>query len=100
MHTLGVLLSWALCGLVVGVVARLLVPGWHPLGVLRTILLGVVGALVGGLISWAIYRQPGEPFSLAEDAWPGWIFSILGAVLVLLLYSWWQRRQPWWRRWW
>src|SRR5262249_45152579 len=50
MGTVGVILSWALCGLIVGLIARVLVPGSHPLGILRTILLGVVGAFVGGLL--------------------------------------------------
>ncbi len=98
--TLGALLSWSLCGLVVGLVARLLVPGRHRLGIIRTVLLGIVGAFVGGLIYWAINRSPGDPFAFDRDAWPGWIFSILGAVIVLLLYRWWERRQSWWRRWW
>ena len=74
MSTLGVILSWALCGLVVGLIARFLVPGPQPLGILRTILLGVVGAFAGGVLHWAIYRSPGEPFSFSANAWPGWIF--------------------------
>ena len=98
MHMLGVILSWALCGLVVGFVARLLVPGRHRLGLLWTILLGVAGAFVGGAIHWAIFGEPGEPFSFSGNAWAGWLFSILGAVVVLLLYTWWERssRRSWW----
>ena len=97
--TLGALVSWVLCGLIVGLIARLLVPGRHPIGFVRTILLGMAGAFVGGLVHWAIYRHAGEPFSFSESAWAGWLFSILGAVIVLLLWAWWQRRQSW-RRWW
>ena len=93
METAGVILSWALCGLVLGLIARFLVPGPQPLGILRTILLGVVGAFADGLLHWAIYRSPGEPFSFSADAWPGWIFSIIGAVIVLVLYSWLQQPQ-------
>jgi uncharacterized membrane protein YeaQ/YmgE (transglycosylase-associated protein family) len=100
MHTLWVILSWALCGLVVGLIARLLVPGRHPAGFIRTILLGIVGAFVGGLIYWAIHGYPGEPFVFAGSGWQWWLYAIMGAVVVLLLYAWWQRRQPWWRRWW
>jgi uncharacterized membrane protein YeaQ/YmgE (transglycosylase-associated protein family) len=99
MATLWVILSWALCGLIVGFIARLLVPKAGSLGLLRTILLGIAGAVVGGLICWAVYGEPGEPFALSSRAWSGWIFSIIGAVLVLLLYTWWQRRNSW-RRWW
>jgi uncharacterized membrane protein YeaQ/YmgE (transglycosylase-associated protein family) len=96
MHTLGVIVSWALCGLIVGFIARLLVPGRRSLGLLRTILLGVVGAFVGGLIYWAINRHPGEPFSFSANAWQGWLFSILGAVIVLVLYGWWQKSRTRW----
>jgi uncharacterized membrane protein YeaQ/YmgE (transglycosylase-associated protein family) len=100
MHTLWAIITWAVVGLIVGLIARLLVPGRHPIGFLRTCLLGIAGALLGGLIHWLIFRYPGEPFSFSANAWAGWLFSIGGAVVVLLLYTWWQRRQPWWRRWW
>jgi uncharacterized membrane protein YeaQ/YmgE (transglycosylase-associated protein family) len=96
MDTLGVVLSWALCGLVVGFVARLLVPSRRALGIVRTILVGVVGAFVGGLLYWAINRSPGEPFSFSANAWHGWIFSIIGAVIVLVVYSWSQPSQRSW----
>jgi uncharacterized membrane protein YeaQ/YmgE (transglycosylase-associated protein family) len=89
--TLGLILSWALCGLMVGFIARLLVPGRHPLGILRTILLGVVGAFVGGVLYWAIYHSPEDPFSFSANAWHGWIFSTIGSVIVLVLYGWWHR---------
>jgi uncharacterized membrane protein YeaQ/YmgE (transglycosylase-associated protein family) len=89
-----VILSWALCGLVIGLIARLLVPGPQPLGILGTILLGVVGAFLGGLLYWAINRSPGEPFSFSANAWHGWIFSIIGAVIVLAVYGWSARSRP------
>ncbi len=97
--TVSTLLSWALCGLIVGFIARLLVPGGHPIGIVRTILLGIVGAFVGGLIYWAINGTPAEPFSLAGNFWHGWIFSIIGAVIVLYLFTRWQQgqsRRSWW----
>jgi uncharacterized membrane protein YeaQ/YmgE (transglycosylase-associated protein family) len=99
MELLSVILSWALCGLIVGLIARLLVPTSHAIGWVRTIVVGIVGALVGGLICRALYGAPGEPFSFSAASWPGWIFSILGAVLVLLLYTWWKRRSSW-SKWW
>ena len=96
MGTVGVILSWALCGLIVGLIARLIVPGRHPLGILLTIVLGVVGAFVGGALYWAIYRSPGDPFSFSANAWHGWIFSIIGAVIVLVLYGLWQKPRTSW----
>jgi uncharacterized membrane protein YeaQ/YmgE (transglycosylase-associated protein family) len=96
MDMVAVILSWALCGLVIGLIARFLVPGPQPLGILRTILLGVVGAFLGGLLYWAIYRSPGEPFSFSANAWHGWIFSIIGAVIVLAVYCWGRPRRTIW----
>ena len=91
-----VILSWALCGLVIGLIARFLVPGPQPLGLLGTSLLGVVGAFAGGLLYWAINRSPGEPFSFSANAWHGWIYSIIGAVIVLVAYTWRQPRRASW----
>ncbi len=96
MDSLGAILSWALCGLVVGLIARFLVPGHQPLGILRTSFLGVVGAFLGGLLYWAINHSPGEPFSFSANAWHGWIFSIIGAVIVLVGYNWLQPRRTYW----
>lgn len=92
MDQMVVILSWALCGLVIGWIARFLVPGQQPLGILRTSLLGVAGAFLGGLLYWSINRSPGEPFSFSANAWHGWIFSIIGAVIALIAYSRWQPR--------
>lgn len=94
--SLGTLLSWMVCGLLVGLVARALVPGRHNLGLLLTMVLGVVGAVVGGFLYALVLGAPSEPFSLSGDAWHGWVVAILGAVLVLWAYvvlyprRWWQ----------
>jgi uncharacterized membrane protein YeaQ/YmgE (transglycosylase-associated protein family) len=98
MDILVVVLSWALCGLIVGMIARLLVPNGYPLGFIRTILLGIVGAFVGGLIARVITGAWANPLSFSADAWVGWLFAILGAVLVLL-FTWWNRRKSW-KDWW
>jgi uncharacterized membrane protein YeaQ/YmgE (transglycosylase-associated protein family) len=96
MDTVAVILSWALCGLAIGLIVRFIVPGPQPLGILRTSMLGVAGAFLGGLLYWAINRSPGEPFSFSANAWHGWIFSIIGAVIVLVVYSWSQPRRTVW----
>jgi uncharacterized membrane protein YeaQ/YmgE (transglycosylase-associated protein family) len=98
MDTLVVLLWWALIGLAVGLIARFLVPSGESLGILRTILLGIVGAFVGGLIYGALHGGPGGFVSFSAGAWQSWVFAILGAVLVLLLYTWWERRSR--TKWW
>jgi uncharacterized membrane protein YeaQ/YmgE (transglycosylase-associated protein family) len=84
--SVGTLLSWMVCGLIVGLVARLLLPGRQSMGLLVTTVLGIVGAVVGGFVYSLIQGAPGDPFSLSGNAWQGWIVAILGAVLVLWAY--------------
>ena len=94
--TIGAIFSWMLCGLIVGLVARLLVPGRLNISLLFTMVLGIGGAIVGGLLYSLVRGFPYEPFSLSGNAWQGWIVSILGGVLVLWAYGffnpkrWWQ----------
>jgi uncharacterized membrane protein YeaQ/YmgE (transglycosylase-associated protein family) len=52
--TLAAILTWLLIGLVIGGLAHLLVPGRNRVGVLRTVLFGIAGALVGGLVTAAL----------------------------------------------
>jgi uncharacterized membrane protein YeaQ/YmgE (transglycosylase-associated protein family) len=80
------ILTWILFGLVIGVIAKLLMPGRDPGGFIVTILLGIAGALLGGFIGRAMgfYGQ--------DDA-AGWIVSILGAVILLVLYRMMVRRR-------
>jgi uncharacterized membrane protein YeaQ/YmgE (transglycosylase-associated protein family) len=84
---LGVI-SWIVCGLIVGLIARAIVPGRQPIGMLMTIVLGVAGAFIGGLISTAIWGQPPSDPATAEVAtmWPGWLMSIVGGILLLWGY--------------
>jgi uncharacterized membrane protein YeaQ/YmgE (transglycosylase-associated protein family) len=79
METLGTIISWAVFGLVIGLVARLLYPGRQPMGFLATMFLGIVGSFVGGLISWAFGFRPEE----GAFRGAGWIMSIVGAILVV-----------------
>lgn len=73
------ILGWILFGLVVGVIAKFIMPGRDPGGIIVTILLGIVGAVLGGYIGQALHLyQPGEP--------AGFIGAILGAILVLFIY--------------
>jgi uncharacterized membrane protein YeaQ/YmgE (transglycosylase-associated protein family) len=79
------LLSWILTGLIVGLIARAILPGKQHIGLLLTIALGIVGAFVGGLISSLIWPTwTNEPD--VSRMWPGWLMSILGGVLVLWGY--------------
>ena len=66
-------------GLVVGAVARLALPGRQPLGCVGTIAVGVVGGLIGGLLAGLLLGDAGAQPLL------GFLFSVLGAVVVLLM---------------
>jgi len=74
-------LSWIVVGLIAGALARLIMPGRDPMGIIATIVLGIVGSLVGGLVSMAIWRNNTSVFQGS-----GLLLSILGAILVLWIY--------------
>jgi uncharacterized membrane protein YeaQ/YmgE (transglycosylase-associated protein family) len=65
-------------GLIVGAVARWIMPGAQSMGWIMTSLLGIAGSIVGGLVSSLIWKWPDGKFHPA-----GWILSILGALVVL-----------------
>ena len=73
------ILAWILFGLIVGLVARLLVPGPQPGGVIATILIGIVGALVGGWLEGVSGLYPNSQFA-------GFLMAVVGAVVLLLLW--------------
>ena len=84
--SVGTLLSWMVCGLVAGLLARMLLPGQQSMGLPLTMVLGIVGAVVGGFLYSLVQGAPSQPFSLSGNAWHGWIVAILGAMLVLWAY--------------
>jgi uncharacterized membrane protein YeaQ/YmgE (transglycosylase-associated protein family) len=72
-------LGWILFGLVVGIVARFLMPGRDPGGFVITIVLGIVGALLGGWLGRSVgWYQEGDPV--------GFLMAVLGAIVLLALY--------------
>jgi len=70
-------------GLIAGFVARLLVPGRDPMGILGTILLGVVGSFIGGFLGYVLFGKDLDEGALQAS---GIIGSIIGAVIALLVY--------------
>jgi uncharacterized membrane protein YeaQ/YmgE (transglycosylase-associated protein family) len=72
-------IGWIISGLVIGAIAKLLMPGRDPGGWLLTILLGIAGALLGGWIG----RAAGW---YGPEQGAGWIMSIVGAIVLLALY--------------
>jgi uncharacterized membrane protein YeaQ/YmgE (transglycosylase-associated protein family) len=73
------ILAWIIIGLIVGIIAKVVMPGPDPGGMIVTILLGIGGALLGGIIGRALgFYAPDQP--------AGWIMSIIGAVVILAGY--------------
>jgi uncharacterized membrane protein YeaQ/YmgE (transglycosylase-associated protein family) len=72
-------IGWIIFGLIVGIVAKFLMPGRDPGGFVITALLGIVGALLGGYLGRAIgwYRE-GDPV--------GFVVAVLGSIVLLALY--------------
>lgn len=75
------ILGWIVFGLIAGFLARAIVPGKDDIGLLRTILLGVAGSVVGGFVFGLLTVG----FRGFEPA--GWIGSVIGAVIVLVVYN-------------
>jgi uncharacterized membrane protein YeaQ/YmgE (transglycosylase-associated protein family) len=76
--TLGSILLYALVGLVIGIIARVVIPGSPPFGILGTILIGIAGAIGGGYLAGAVFEEtPGVD----------WIASILVAALLVWVLS-------------
>jgi uncharacterized membrane protein YeaQ/YmgE (transglycosylase-associated protein family) len=72
------IIGWLVFGLIVGAIAKLLMPGRDPGGWIVTILLGVAGSFVGGFLAQAIMGR--------NDNTAGWIGSIIGAMVLLFVY--------------
>jgi uncharacterized membrane protein YeaQ/YmgE (transglycosylase-associated protein family) len=76
------ILGWIVLGLLAGAIAKLIVPGDDPGGIIVTTLIGIVGAIVGGLIASALdIGDIDDFFDLGT-----WLIAIGGSVLLLLAY--------------
>ncbi len=73
------ILGWILFGLVVGAIAKLVMPGRDPGGIIITILLGIAGAVLGGFAGQALGLYD-------EGQAAGFLMSLVGAVVLLALY--------------
>jgi uncharacterized membrane protein YeaQ/YmgE (transglycosylase-associated protein family) len=71
------IIGWLIIGLVAGFLARLIVPGRDPMGFVATLVLGLAGSLIGGLLANVLF----------DDEAVGWFGSTVGAVIVLLVWN-------------
>jgi uncharacterized membrane protein YeaQ/YmgE (transglycosylase-associated protein family) len=77
MHIIGMVIV----GLIAGALARLLMPGRDPMGIIMTIVLGIAGSFVGGFVAGLIWRNETGNFRPG-----GLLLSVLGAILLLFLW--------------
>ena len=80
---LGLILYLLIIGIIAGYLARLLVPGRDNIGFGRTVILGIVGSFIGGLLGYLIFGEDLDQGGLQAS---GLIGSVIGAVIALLIY--------------
>jgi uncharacterized membrane protein YeaQ/YmgE (transglycosylase-associated protein family) len=80
---IGFIIVLFIVGLIAGALARLLVPGKDPMGILATAILGIVGSFVGGFLGYVIFHKDASQGALQPS---GIIGSVIGAIIVLLIY--------------
>ncbi|UWF77934.1 MULTISPECIES: GlsB/YeaQ/YmgE family stress response membrane protein [Microbacterium] len=76
-------LAFLLLGLIAGAIAKLILPGKQGGGWIVTLLLGVVGALLGGWLGSVLFNAPLEEFWSLQT----WLLAIGGSIVVLLIYG-------------
>lgn len=76
------ILGWIILGLIAGAIAKAIMPGRDPGGIIITMLLGIVGAIIGGFVGRAIFGTDLNTFFSLST----WLLAILGSLIVLGIY--------------
>lgn len=76
------ILSWIIFGLIAGIIAKLIMPGKKNVGIIVTIILGIVGAVVGGYISTFFGFGKVDGFNFGSV-----VVAVTGAIVVLYIYN-------------
>lgn len=74
-------LAFLVLGLIAGAIARLILPGKQPGGFFVTLVLGVLGALLGGWLGGLIFGVDLNEFW----SWSTWLFAVIGSIIVILI---------------
>ncbi len=77
------ILGWIVLGLVAGAIAKLILPGRQGGGWIITLILGIVGALLGGFLGSVLFNAPLEDFFSIQT----WLLALGGSIVVLLIYG-------------
>ncbi|WP_072313739.1 GlsB/YeaQ/YmgE family stress response membrane protein [Agrococcus sp. Marseille-P2731] len=77
------ILGWIVLGLLAGAIAKLILPGKQGGGWIVTLILGVVGALLGGFLGSVLFNAPLEDFFSIQT----WLLAIGGSIIVLLIWG-------------
>lgn len=82
------LIVWCIFGIAAGAFARLLMPGRDPMGCLTTMVLGIVGSLLGGFLSGLVFGNNDAGFEPS-----GFIGAVIGAIILLAIYRYFTRQR-------
>lgn len=77
------IIGWIILGLLAGAIAKLILPGRQGGGWIVTLILGVVGALLGGFLGSVLFNAPLQDFFSIQT----WLLAIGGAIIVLLIFG-------------
>ena len=91
---LGAILSLVVSGLIIGLLARFAVPGKDPLKLWQTILLGISGSLLGGIVAGLFGVIDGDDTIETGEATSSLLFSLGGAIVLLILYRKFVQKRP------
>jgi uncharacterized membrane protein YeaQ/YmgE (transglycosylase-associated protein family) len=80
---LGFIVVLLIVGLIAGFLARAIVPGPDPMGIIGTIVLGIIGSFIGGFLGYVLFHHDANQGALQTS---GIIGSIIGAIIALLIY--------------
>ncbi|MGW0315460.1 GlsB/YeaQ/YmgE family stress response membrane protein [Streptomyces flavidovirens] len=77
------IIAWIILGLLAGAIAKFLLPGRDPGGILATMIIGVLGALLGGFLAQALFDvDPMDGFFEVSS----WLSAIIGSLILLVIY--------------
>ena len=91
---LGTILSLLVSGLIIGLLARFAVPGKDPLPIWQTVLLGIAGSLLGGLVAGLVGAIDGDDTITAGEAMTSFLFALGGAIVLLILFRRYVQKRP------